>query len=220
MSGLTASIAFEQVGQLASAETVLVTVAAGGTGQFAVQLAKLAGNHVIGTCGSDEKVEFLKKIGCDRVINYKKEVLHDVLKSEYPKGINLVYESAGGDTFETCVNNLAIGGRLIVIGMISGYASGDSWKPTSENASLSVRLLSKSASVRGFFLLHFTKHYARHLAQLFSLYKEGKLVSQVDTTTHFKGLEQVADAVDHMYSGKNIGKVIVDVKSGEGEKQH
>jgi len=54
---------------------VLVTAAAGGTGQFAVQLAKLAGCHVIGTCSTDAKVKFLESIGCDHPINISKEVL-------------------------------------------------------------------------------------------------------------------------------------------------
>lgn len=85
-TGLTASIALEQVGQMKSGQTVLVTAAAGGTGVFAVQLAKLAGNHVIGTCSSDEKIGMLKQLGCDRVINYKKENFAKVLKTEYPQG--------------------------------------------------------------------------------------------------------------------------------------
>lgn len=56
-----------------SKETVLVTAAAGGTGQFAVQLAKLAGNTVVATCGSDAKAQLLTDLGCHRVINYNKE---------------------------------------------------------------------------------------------------------------------------------------------------
>jgi len=58
----------------------------GATGNIAVQLAKLAGNHVIGTVSSDDKIEILKSLGCDRVINYRKENLNEVLKKEYPKG--------------------------------------------------------------------------------------------------------------------------------------
>lgn len=50
-----------------------MTAAAGGTGQFAVQLAKLAGNRVVATCGSDEKAKLLTDLGADRVINYNKE---------------------------------------------------------------------------------------------------------------------------------------------------
>lgn len=63
----------EQAGRMRSKETVLVTAAAGGTGQFAVQLAKLAGNTVVATCGSDDKAQLLTDLGCDRVINYNKE---------------------------------------------------------------------------------------------------------------------------------------------------
>ena len=62
-----------EAGRMRSKQTVLVTAAAGGTGQFAVQLAKLAGNTVVATCGSDEKAQLLTGLGCDRVINYNKE---------------------------------------------------------------------------------------------------------------------------------------------------
>ena len=56
-----------------------------------VQLAKLAGCHVIGTCSSDEKISFLKSIGCDRPIDYKKEDLQTVLSKEYPVSPSYVF---------------------------------------------------------------------------------------------------------------------------------
>ena len=65
-SGVTAEVGLHEVGEMKSDDIVMVTAAAGGTGQFAVQLAKLNGNHVIGTCGSDEKVALLRDFGCDR----------------------------------------------------------------------------------------------------------------------------------------------------------
>ena len=46
-----------------------------------------------------------------------------MLKENYPEGVDIVYESVGGETYETCVNRLAVKGRLIVIGYISGYTS-------------------------------------------------------------------------------------------------
>jgi len=222
VSGLTASIALEQVGDMkpGGGETVLVTAAAGGTGQFAVQLAKMAGNHVIGTCSSDNKVEFLKKLGCDRVVNYKKEDLNAVLRKEYPSGIDIVYESVGGDTYEVCVNNLAVRGRLIIIGMMSGYESGNAWRDGKDGKTtipLPARLIGKSASVRGFFLNNFTKEFMKHTILLFTLYNEGKLKSCVERK-HFKGLEQVADAIEFLYKGKNIGKVVVDISPDASEK--
>ncbi|KAI9306831.1 hypothetical protein BJ944DRAFT_286689 [Cunninghamella echinulata] len=205
VSGLTASIALKESGQLKSGETVLVTAASGGTGQLAVQLAKLAGNHVIGTCSSDDKVDMLKKLGCDRVINYKKEDFKKVLKDEYPKGVDIVYESVGGEFFDICLNSLATRGRLIVIGMVSTYSKASGLQGNNLNTQ---KLLGKSRSVVGFFLNDYTKDFPQHLAKLIQLLSEKKLHVEMDMI----GNGDIADAVkgvDYLQSGKNKGKVIV-----------
>lgn len=76
-SGLTASVSLDEA-RPQRGETALVTAAAGGTGLFAVQLLKLAGLHVIGTCSSKEKVQLLTRLGVDRVVNYRAEDLKKV----------------------------------------------------------------------------------------------------------------------------------------------
>ncbi len=205
VSGVTASLGLKTVGEMRSGETVLVTAAAGGTGQFALQLAKLAGNQVIGTCGSADKVELLKRLGCDRVVNYKTEDLEAVLKAEYPHGVDLVYESVGRQMFDTCVNHLARHGRLVMIGYISEYLAEPELVTDSR---IYFKLLSKSASLRGMFLPHFFKSVPEHLASLIGLYQSGKLQVQVDPRP-FHGLEQVADAVEYLHSGQSAGKVVV-----------
>ncbi|ETW00414.1 hypothetical protein H310_07051 [Aphanomyces invadans] len=207
--GLTASIALDTVGEMKTGETVLVTAAAGATGQFAVQLAKLAGNTVIGTCSSPEKQEYLKSIGCDRAIDYTKEDVGTVLAKEFPRGVDLVFESVGGSIFETCMNNLAKHGRLVVIGSISGYADSSSWSGGSTSSPFASTLLSKSASVRGFFLNHFIKtHGTTHARKLATLVRHGLLNSGVDPAK-FSGLDSVADAIEYLYARKNIGKLVV-----------
>ena len=215
VSGLTASIALEKVGELQKGETILVTAAAGGTGQFAVQLAKLAGCHVIGTCSTEEKVQFLHRLGCDRPINYKKESLNDVLKSEYPEGIDVVYESIGGKMFNTCAKNLAIGGRLIIIGYISKYEN-DFYSHST--IPLCQILLSKSASVRGFFLGLdlYRNDFPTHFMRLVKLYSGREIVPDVDfgessSVGPFRGIESVFDAVNYLYTGKSSGKVVVNL---------
>ena len=205
VSGLTASIALEVTGRMGKDETVLVTAAAGGTGQYAVQLAKLAGNHVIATCGTPEKVDFLKRLGCDRVINYREENVKKVLRAEYPKGVNLIYESVGGTLFDTCVRALALRGRLIIIGFISEYIDGP--QPVRQPR-IYAHLLSKSASVHSFFLPHFSRHYREHTARLFELIEGGKLRVAIDPN-EFHGLDAVTDAVEYLHSGKSMGKVVV-----------
>ncbi|EKX47621.1 hypothetical protein GUITHDRAFT_162662 [Guillardia theta CCMP2712] len=199
VSGLTASIALEQVGEIKKDEIVLVTAAAGGTGSFAVQLAKQAGCHVIGTCSSDEKVEALKALGCDRPVNYKKEDLFQVLRSEYSDGVNVVYESVGASFFDIALNNLAKKGWS---------QEGGEKKPSTP---ITAKLLGKSASIRGFFLNDYTREWKPHMAKLLQMTQEGKLKSLVDQQAckQFNGLESIPDAIEYMYEGKNIGKVLV-----------
>lgn len=218
VSGITAKLALDMNAQLKAGEKVLVTAAAGGTGQFAVQLAKLAGCHVVGTCSTDKKVEFLKSIGCDRVINTSEEDLKAVLKKEYSTGVDVIYESVGGKTFDTCVNALNLGGRLLVIGYISGYQENMPVGGTSARSlsALPIKLLMKSASVCGFFLLSYPRKWNDAFAVLSNLHSEGKLKSFVDQGDNradgkLEGIDSIPDAVDYMYSRKSIGKVFVDL---------
>lgn len=148
-TGVSALVALAQVGEMASQEVVLVTAAAGGTGHIAVQLAKQAGNHVIGTCGSEAKSQLLHELGCDRVINYRLENVDEVLKREYPDGVNLVFECVGKQMFDICVDNLAVRGRLVVVGFISEYVNN---LELVQQSRIYGKLLWKAASVRGFLL--------------------------------------------------------------------
>ncbi|PQQ04395.1 prostaglandin reductase-3 [Prunus yedoensis var. nudiflora] len=177
-SGLTASIALEKAGtgQLESGKVVLVTAAAGGTGQFAVQLAKLAGNTVVATCGGEEKAKHLKELGVDRVIDYKAE------------DIKTFYNS-----------NLAI-----IL-----YQGEHGWKP-SNYPGLCEKLLAKSQTVAGFFLVQYSHFWQEHLDKLFHLFSMGKLKVSLDPK-QFLGVHSVADAVEYLHSGKSVGKVVVCV---------
>lgn len=224
VSGLTASIALEKVGEMlpsGGGQTVLVTAAAGATGQIAVQLAVAAGHTVIGTCSSAAKAEHLRSLGVHRVVNYREEDLHTVLKGEFPKGVDIVYESVGGSMFDAAVRNLATHGRLIVIGMISGYTDGSAWDsgkagPATSRTPWPAMLLAKSASVRGFFLNDFADLWAEHMMRLWGMVEAGQLKPGVDPTP-FRGLESVADAIDFMYDRKNVGKVVVQVAAPTSE---
>ncbi|CAN6466691.1 unnamed protein product [Victoria cruziana] len=206
-SGLTASIALEEAGHMQSGQVVLVTAAAGGTGQFAVQLAKLARNKVVATCGGKSKAAFLKELGVDRVIDYKFEDVKAVLKKEFPKGVDIVYESVGGHMFDICLNALAIYGRMVVIGMISQYQGEHGWKPLSYTG-LCEKILAKSQTVAGFFLVQYGHLYRSHLEKLYNLFSSGKLKVLVDPNQFF-GPSSVADAVEYLHSGESLGKVVV-----------
>ncbi|MCL4253640.1 MAG: zinc-binding dehydrogenase [Anaerolineae bacterium] len=208
IGGLTASIALHVTAEMKAGETVLVTAAAGGTGQFAVQLAKLAGCKVIGTCSSEEKADLLRSWGCDRPVNYKTENLRDVLKKEFPKGVDVVFESVGGELFDVCVDNLARFGRLITLGFITEYKE---QPDVITGVRIYYKLLGKMASIRGFNLnLFWSKPQilGEHMQKLIGLLNEGKLHPSIDPA-EFHGVTSAIDAVEYLQSGKNSGKVIV-----------
>ncbi|KAJ3114852.1 Prostaglandin reductase 3 [Phlyctochytrium bullatum] len=217
VSGLTSALALDIHGKLGErkGETVLITAAAGGAGQIAVQLAKLSGAHVIGTCSSDSKVQFLKKLGCDRVINYKKEDIGAVLKKEYRKGIDIIFESVGGKTLTDCFNSLATKGRLIIIGAIASYQNDPSGSgPTNTIKAVmhdqvpTADLLFKSATVTGFFLNHYTERFGEYMSGLINLVQKGLLLPALDMPFD-KGIASVPEAIAFLQTGKNTGKVVV-----------
>ncbi|GLE03511.1 hypothetical protein PINS_up012413 [Pythium insidiosum] len=217
--GASAWIALTEVGRMRSNETVLVTAAAGGTGQFAVQLAKLAGNHVIGTCSSDAKAAYINQLGCDRVINYTQERVADVLRDEYPNGVDLVFESVGGEVFQVAVEHLAVHGRLIIFGYVSGYQR--SGLETSNHplamSEVAPLLLHKSASLGGFHSVNHMATYAATVRDLAQLVHDKKLVAGVDPHV-FGGLERVPEAIEFLFARKNRGKIVVRVAAGDAER--
>ena len=215
VNGLTASIGLDEAGRIKSGEKVLITAAAGGTGQVAVQWAKLKGCHVIGTTSSDEKAEYLKSIGVDFVINYKKEDLGEALKREYPDGVDVVWETIGGKTLETLFSNLAMKGRLVVIGGITGY-TGEGF-PTVSIDNLPAKLLMNSQSITGFMLTHYADNFPSYWTQLMAAFASGQLKLKVDQGEKtaggvFHGISDSIRAVEHLHTGKNEGKVVVKIQ--------
>ncbi|MBD1913857.1 MULTISPECIES: zinc-binding dehydrogenase [unclassified Leptolyngbya] len=204
-TGISALVALEQAGEMRSQETVLVTAAAGGTGHIAVQLAKLAGNHVIGTCGSEAKAQLLQELGCDRIINYHQEDLHGVLQNEYPNGINLVFDCVGSTVFDTCVENLAVRGRLVSIGFISEYAKAP--QPILQPR-IYHKLFWKAASVRAFLMPHYAEYMVEARDRLLDLFYSQKIRVAINPTP-FYGIESIPTAVNYLLTGKNVGKVVV-----------
>ncbi len=102
-------------------ETVLFHAAAGGVGQFFCQWAKSLRLNVIGTVGSDEKVEIAKKYGCDEVINYSKEdFAKKALELTSGNGVSVVYDGVGKTTYDKSIECLKLRGTMVSFGNASG----------------------------------------------------------------------------------------------------
>lgn len=206
-TGISGMVGLERIGELHGGETVAVSAAAGGLGHIVVQLAKLAGSHVIGLTGSDEKAALLRSLGVDRVVNYRREDLRRVLAEEYPRGIDIAYDSVGGEIFDAFLDHLAMRGRLV----ISGHTS-DFDKPVEAIAQprLYHKLYWKSASVRAFQNQAFREYFDDAARRILELYYAGRLRVLVDPTP-FHGLESIADASEYILAGRNSGKVVIRI---------
>lgn len=191
-------------GNLKKGEVLLVHGAAGGVGLNAVELGKALGATVIGTVGSDEKMDIVRQYGADHVINYSTESIKDRVKELTDgKGADVIYDPVGGDAFDQSMRCINWEGRLLVIGFASGRI-----------AQLPTNLaLLKGCSVVGVFWGEFTRRApAKNRANFNTMLKmveKGQIKPHV--SMHFP-LEQGADAMKALLSRKSTGKVIITVK--------
>jgi NADPH2:quinone reductase len=119
--GLTAYYLLYKTYPVSSNETVLFHAAAGGVGQIFCQWAKSLGCKVIGTVGSDEKINIAKRNGCDFVINYSKDdFAKKVLEFTKKKGVPVVYDGVGKNTFHKSIECLKTRGMMVSFGSASG----------------------------------------------------------------------------------------------------
>ena len=119
--GLTTYYLLHKTYPVSSGETILFHAAAGGVGQIFCQWAKSLGCKVIGTVGSEEKVEIAKKNGCHEIINYNKEDFSKkVMEITAGKGVSVVYDGVGKSTFEKSLECLRARGMMVSFGNASG----------------------------------------------------------------------------------------------------
>lgn len=118
---VTASHMLFALAKLQPGETVLVMGAGSGVGMMAVQLAKLAGARVITTVGSDDKIPKAVILGADAVINHTKEKVAERVKLlTEGRGVDVVVEHIGPEVWDSCLESLSKGGRLITCGATTG----------------------------------------------------------------------------------------------------
>lgn len=197
----TAHHALKQRAAIQAGETLLVTGAAGGTGLAAVQIGKEMGATVIAACSTDEKCEIARQNGAELTINYTTHDLKDTIKSmTNNKGVDVVYECVGGDTFHACSRSMAWAGRLLVIGFAGG-----------EIPKFPVNLaLVKGYSVVGVFWGSFTAHqpqdFMANMKELITWYAQGKVKVHVDEVFP---LHDAVAAIDKVTSRQVKGKVVL-----------
>lgn len=116
----TAYYCFNEVASLFKGDKVLIHAAAGGVGTALVQMAVDRGCEIFGTCGSDEKVEYLKSLGVQHPINYiKQDFYAEIKKIDKDFGIDAIFDAVGGSSAKKGFKLLGSGGKLILFGAAS-----------------------------------------------------------------------------------------------------
>lgn len=113
--GITAHLGLFRRAGLRAGETVLVHGGAGGVGSCVVQMAAAAGARVIATAGDDEKADLCRRLGAERVVNYRTENLNAALANFAPKGVDVWFETLREQDFDLILGHMTVGGRIVVV---------------------------------------------------------------------------------------------------------
>ncbi|MCC3303703.1 NADPH:quinone oxidoreductase family protein [Sneathiella sp. HT1-7] len=203
LAGGTAMYGLKYCGQLKEGETLVVLGAAGGTGNYAVQIGKALGARVIAVCSSKEKMHSATVAGADEVVNYTEEDLNERLKELTDNnGVDVVYDPVGGDLFGICSRRMARGGRMLIVGFASGRIP-----------ELGVNMpLIKSYSVMGAnwstTAWHEPEISNKVMTDLFDLCVQGHVKPAIDRTFPLK---QAKTALARLENQQAIGKTLIQV---------
>ncbi len=199
MPGFTAWIGLVDIGEVKEGETLYVSGAAGAVGSAVVQIALLKGLRVIGSAGSDEKVEWLRSLGAD-AFNYKDTPARKALAD----GIDVMFDNVGGDQLEAGLGALRPFGRVIACGSISRY-NDERPEPGPRNLGF---IVSKRLHIQGFIVSDHTARFGDFMREVAPWVGSGKIECR---ETIVEGIENVPSAFAGLFRGDNTGKMLVRV---------
>jgi NADPH2:quinone reductase len=194
-----------QQGSLKSGEWLLVTGVSAGVGVAALLAGKALGTKVIGTSGSQEKLDKLKQLGLDVGLRTRKPDFYDsVMKATGGKGADLVVNNVGGTMFAECVKSLGYEGRLATVGYVDGVMKSEIDIEALHSKRLKLFGVSnkmRNAAQRAVTVEGFKKDFL-------PLFASGKLKPLIDRVYDFKDLPQ---AKARMESDAHVGKIVVRI---------
>ncbi|GJE96361.1 NADP-dependent oxidoreductase [Phanerochaete sordida] len=201
-TGLTAYFGLFDVAHLKAGETLVVSGAAGATGNVVCQLAKRAGARVVAIAGGPEKCAWLEReLGVDKAIDYKSASFRADFAAVAPK-LDVYFDNVGGEILDLALTQLNRGARVILCGATSEYNS----KP--KGITNYFQLVMARATMKGFLIFDYESRYAEGRADLVKVIHEGKLKSQFHVV---EGIENTPEAFQLLFSGGNTGKLVVKV---------
>jgi NADPH2:quinone reductase len=207
-TGITAYLGVQDIGRPQPGETMVVSAAAGAVGSVAGQIGRARGARVIGIAGSPDKCRHVTEdLGFDACINYKNIDWREELDAATPGGIDVDFENVGGPIFDYVVHRLNIGARIVLCGMVSEY--GDYTSQRGQQRPFDVtQLLANRLHIQSFLVLDHTDRFTAAREYLGGLIAQGKLTYH---ETIIEGLEHARDALNQLFAGSSLGKMLVKV---------
>jgi hypothetical protein len=204
MPGMTAYVGLLEVGALKDGETVFVSGAAGAVGSIVGQIAKLKGCTVIGSAGSDDKVELLtKELGFDHAFNYNDGSILGHLKELAPNGLDVYFDNVGAEHLQAAIMCMRPFGRIALCGAIATY-NDTSPRPGPNNLSMAIGL---GLTLRGFIVNHFDHLAGKFRSDMEEWVTSGQIITK---ETVYTGIDQAPAAFIGLFKGSNTGKMIVN----------
>ena len=202
-TGNTAYFGLLEICKPRAGETVVVTTAAGAVGSLVGQIAKIKGCKVIGYTGTDEKCNWLKEIGFDEVFNYKNVDIAESLTKSAPEGVDCYFDNVGGEIAIAVMSKINARGRVAVCGSLSHYNDVGGYTKVSDALPL---CLFKELKVEGFLVTRWKNRYMEGLAAMSEWISKGDIRAR---ETIVEGFEKMPNALMGLFTGDNIGKMIV-----------
>jgi len=203
--GATAWMGIVDVANVEEGDTVVVSAAAGATGSIACQIAKNLGARVVGICGTDEKCRWLTEdLGLDAAINHRTADLPAALKEACPQRVDVYFDNVGGPILEAVLGRLARGARVALCGAISTYNATE--RPP--GPATYTNLITARARMEGFLSIDIVPRYGEIAMELAAMVAAGKLQHREQV---YEGLDAAPTALNAMFTGDNIGKILIRV---------
>ena len=206
INGLTAYFGLLDIGKPVAGETVVVSAAAGATGNVVGQVARLSGARVVGITGSADKNAMLRdKLGFDATANHRSETFRSDLRAACPAGIDVYFDNVGGPVLENVLSMTNLHGRIACCGVLSRY---DTTTPAGGPLGVPGHLVTKRIRMEGFLVHDFEPQWPAALEKLYQWVDDGDMVVLEEIV---EGLENAPGALIGQLAGANVGKLTVRV---------
>jgi NADPH-dependent curcumin reductase CurA len=205
LSAVTAYFGMRDVGGLRPNDRVLVSAAAGGVGQVAVQIARIEGCRVAGIAGGPDKCAYVANdLGAAAVIDYKAEKdLSAAIARACPDGVDLYFDNVGGPTLDAALAHLRPGARVVLCGRISQTLAGEPHGIRNLG-----RLAAAHGRMQGFLVFDYHDRYDEARSWLAARRRDGSLRQRLHV---LEGLDQAPVGLGMLFRGENTGKLVVRV---------